>query len=119
MRKMITLGEIVEQSETASDLEELMKRGLNAMGVGDLKWKEFCVYEKSANKMKMIIEKDISYLFAVVAAIKEMTEKTTVNIAVVRSNESCVTSHRVGDDEILCIVSVKESYFKKLFSEKK
>lgn len=122
MKKMQTIGTIMETftNETANNIEELMKRGLNSMGEENLEWKHFRVYAKSANKMRIIIEKDISYLFALVASIKEMEDNSTVNISVVKTvDESCVCSYKVGDGEVLAIVYIKESYFKKLSSKKK
>lgn len=121
---MQTIGTIMEMIsvETVENIEELMRRGLNEMEMESIEWKKIHVYAKSVNKMKIILENDISFLFAIVASMREMmdnNEEQTVNVIVVKSKEeSSVCSHKVGNAEILSIVSIKESYFRKISSKK-
>lgn len=120
MKKMQTIGTIMEtfDAETTKNIEEVVKRGINAMGKEGINWKNFRVYAKSVDKMRVVISKDISYLFAVIASLEE--EDALVNIVVLKTlEESSVCSHNMDDNQVLSIVSIKESYFKKLSSKKK
>lgn len=123
--KMETIGTIMGKLsvDISENIEELMRRGLNEMEMERVEWKKFRIYAKSVNKMKIILENDISFLFAIAVSIRKMldsNEAQTVNIVVVKSREeSSVCSHKIGNSEILSIVSIKESYFKELSSKKK
>jgi len=114
-RKTQTIEQIMMtmEAEQKRNTEEIIKRGLSAMGRQTVEWKKFQVFSSSANRMKVAM-KDLSFLFATVLTLKE--DDDNVFIAVIRNgNESSgVSAQKLNEGETMVIISIKDSYYRKL-----